>query len=153
MQIRRAMRRLFGEEHRQLLDERLVVHEGPLKLDLGRVPEQLIETVQDAGAGSVFIDSLKDAAVKLTDDEVGGNLNRAVQFAVRDGIEVVGLHHQRKGQGGSGSRRCWEGPSRSSMGSIMAWKWDAASCGPGWRDCIARQHGALNRPWPVGWSP
>ncbi|MGO8873384.1 MAG: AAA family ATPase [Acidimicrobiales bacterium] len=101
MQIRRAMRRLFGEQHRQLLDERLVIHEGPLPLDLGRVPEQMMETVQDAGAGSVFIDSLKDAAVKITDDEVGGNLNRAIQYAVRDGIEVVGLHHQRKGQGGA----------------------------------------------------
>jgi replicative DNA helicase len=101
MQIRRAMRRLFGEEHRELLDELLVVHEGPLPLDLGRVPEQLLETVQEAGAGSVFIDSLKDAAVKITDDEVGGNLNRAVQYLLRDGIEVAGLHHQRKGQGGA----------------------------------------------------
>jgi replicative DNA helicase len=101
MQIRRAMRRLFGEEHRDLLEERLVVHEGPLPLDLGRAPEQLLDIVQTAGAGSVFIDSYKDAAVKITDDEVGGNLNRAVQYVLRDGIEVQGLHHQRKGQGGS----------------------------------------------------
>jgi replicative DNA helicase len=101
MQIRRAMRRLFGEEHRELLDELLVVHEGPLPLDLGRVPEQLLETVREAGAGSVFIDSYKDAAVKITDDEVGGNLNRAVQYLLRDGIDVAGLHHQRKGQGGA----------------------------------------------------
>ncbi len=101
MQIRRAMRRLFGEEHRDLLEERLVVHEGPLPLDLGRVPEQLIEIVQTAGAGSVLIDSAKDAAVKITDDEVGGNFNRAVQYVVSDGREVLGLHHQRKGQGGA----------------------------------------------------
>ncbi|MGA7419583.1 MAG: AAA family ATPase, partial [Acidimicrobiales bacterium] len=101
MQIRRAMRRLFGEEHRQVLEERLVVHEGPFPLDLGRVPEQLREIVQDAGAGSVFTDSLKDAAVKITDDEVGGNLNRAIQYCLRDGIDFTGLHHQRKGQGGS----------------------------------------------------
>lgn len=101
MQIRRAMRRLFGEEHRKLLDEHLLVHEGPLPLDLGRVPEHLLEVVQNSGGGSVVIDSLKDAAVKLTDDEVGGNLNRAMQYVVRDGIEVMGLHHQRKGQGGA----------------------------------------------------
>jgi len=100
-QIRRAMRRLFGEEHRRLLDERLVVWEGPLQFDLGRVPEHLRETVNEAGAGDVFLDSLKDAAVKLTDDEVGGNVNRAMQLCVADGIEVVGMHHQRKGQGGS----------------------------------------------------
>jgi replicative DNA helicase len=101
MQIRRAMRRLFGEEHRQLLEDLLVVHEGPLPLDLGRVPEQLLDIVLNAGAGSVFIDSMKDAAVKITDDEVGGNLNRAIQYVLRDGIDVVGLHHQRKGQGGT----------------------------------------------------
>ncbi len=95
------MRRLFDEEHRDLLAERLVVWEGPLPLDLGRVPEQLLDTVVAAGAGTVILDSLKDAAVKLTDDEVGGNVNRAVQYVVREGIEVVGLHHQRKGQGGA----------------------------------------------------
>lgn len=100
-QIRRAMRRLFGEEHRELLDERLVVWEGPLPLDLGRVPEQLLDTVQSAGAGTVMIDSLKDAAVKLTDDEVGGNYNRAVQFCLVEGVEVLGDHHQRKGQNGA----------------------------------------------------
>ena len=101
MQIRRAMRRLFGEEHRQVLEERLVIHEGPLPLDLGRAPEHLLEMVQDAGAGSVFTDSLKDAAVKITDDEVGGNLNRAIQYCLSDGKDFTGLHHQRKGQGGS----------------------------------------------------
>ena len=101
MQIRRAMRRLFGEEHRDILEERLIVHEGPLPLDLGKVPEQLRVIVADADAGTVFIDSLKDAAVKITDDEVGGNLNRAIQQVLRDGIEVAGLHHQRKGQGGA----------------------------------------------------
>ena len=32
---------------------------------------------------------------------MGGNVNRAVQYVVVEGIEVVGLHHQRKGQGGA----------------------------------------------------
>ena len=100
-QIRRAMRRLFGEEHRAVLEERLKVWEGPLPFDLGRVPETLIEIARPAGAGTVVLDSYKDAAVKLTDDETGGNLNRAVQYCVADGIEVLGLHHQRKGQGGA----------------------------------------------------
>jgi replicative DNA helicase len=100
-QIRRASRRIFGEEHRGLLRERLIVREGPLPLDLGRAPEILVETVEDAGAGSVFIDSLKDAAVKLTDDEAGGNINRAFQFCNAAGIDVTVLHHQRKGQGGA----------------------------------------------------
>ena len=100
-QIRRAMCRTFGEQHRDILEERLKVWEGPLPFDLGKIPEQLLETVDNAGAGTVFIDSLKDAAVKLTDDEVGGNLNRAVQGCITAGIEVTGLHHQRKGQAGA----------------------------------------------------
>lgn len=100
-QIRRAMRRLFGEEHRDVLHERLVVWEGPLPLDLGRVPEILVELAQSVGAGTVWLDSLKDAAVKLTDDEVGGNLNRAIQTCLAAGIDVAATHHQRKGQGGT----------------------------------------------------
>ena len=100
-QIRRAMRRVFGEQHREALADRLKVREGPLPLDLGRVPEALVETALAAGAGTVILDSLKDAAVKLTDDEVGGNINRAIQLCVVAGIEVLVLHHQRKGQGGA----------------------------------------------------
>ena len=99
-QIRRAMRRIFGEEHRALLDERLVVWEGPLPFDMGKMPDVLVETAQKVGAGSVFVDSLKDAVIKLSDDESAGNFNRGVQWAIADGIEVLGLHHQRKGQGG-----------------------------------------------------
>ena len=100
-QIRRAMRRLFNEEQRELLEKRLVVWEGPLPGDLGKNPGVLLSVAEEAGASDIFIDSLKDAAVKITDDEVGGNLNRAMQFAIRDGYQVFGLHHQRKGQGGS----------------------------------------------------
>ena len=100
-QLIRAMRRVFNEHHRQLIDELLVVWDRPLPLDLGRVPEQLIDIAIAAGAGTVFVDSVKDAAVKLTDDEVGGNVNRARQYAIAEGIELVELHHQRKGQGGS----------------------------------------------------
>jgi AAA domain len=100
-QIRRAMRRLFGEQHRDVLHERLIVWEGPLPLDLGRAPETLVELAQSVGAGSVWLDSLKDAAVKLADDEGGGKLNRAIQMCLAAGIDVAGPHHQRKGQGGA----------------------------------------------------
>ena len=55
-------------------------------------------------ADSVFIDSLKDVAVGLADDEVGACLNSAMQHAVAEGIEVAAAHHQRKGQAGSRPR-------------------------------------------------
>ena len=95
-QIRRAMARIFGEEHREVLEKKLIVWEGPLPFDLGRVPESLLDLAKASGARTVFNDSLKDAAVKLSDDEVGGNLNRAIQLLVRDGFEVNSLHHHRK---------------------------------------------------------
>jgi replicative DNA helicase len=100
-QIRRAMRRAFDEHHRQLLDELLIVREGPLPLDIGRAPEVLVELAQSVGAGAVILDSAKDAAVKIIDDEVGGNVNRALQFLVAAEIDAAVLHHQRKGQGGA----------------------------------------------------
>ena len=101
MQVRRAMRRLWREEHRAVLEDRLLVWEGPLPADLGRRPETLLALARQAKAGTVVVDSLKDASVKLSDDEVGGNTNRAVQHALAEGVDVLALHHQRKAQNGA----------------------------------------------------
>lgn len=100
-QVRRALRRLFGEQHRQALAAHLIVRPGPLAAELGKRPEILVELARHYSADVVIVDSLKDAAVKLTDDEVGGNVNRAVQMCVARDVDVLVLHHQRKGQGGS----------------------------------------------------
>lgn len=100
-QIRRAMRRLFGDIDRDILNDRLAVWEGPLPFDLGRRPETVLEMARAANADVVMVDSLKDAAVKLTDDEAGGTLNRALQLLVADGRNVASLHHQRKGTNGA----------------------------------------------------
>jgi hypothetical protein len=99
-QIRRALKRLFHEAHREALAERLIVRPGPLPADLGKRPEQLLELAKLYGCDVIVIDSLKDAAVKLTDDEVGGNVNRAIQHCNAADIDVLILHHQRKGVGG-----------------------------------------------------
>jgi replicative DNA helicase len=45
---------------------------------------------------AVVIDSLKDVALGLSDDEVGASLNSAIQRTLVAGIEVLGLHHYRK---------------------------------------------------------
>lgn len=100
-QIRRAMRRIFGEQHRETLAERLVVWRTPLPQDIGKHPGILLDLAQRFGCDVVIIDSLKDAAVGLSDDEVGGNVNRAIQACLAAGVDVFILHHQRKGQGGS----------------------------------------------------
>jgi replicative DNA helicase len=99
-QISRALRRLFGPEHRQVLAERLVVRQGPLPQDLVRHPTLLIELAQKYGVDVVIVDSLKDAAVKLSDDESGGNINRAIQFCNVAEVDVLVLHHQRKSENG-----------------------------------------------------
>jgi hypothetical protein len=59
---------------------------------------------QDTGADTVIIDSLKDVALGLSDDEIGAGLNSAVQQALVDGVQVAALHHQRKGQAGARPR-------------------------------------------------
>lgn len=100
-QIQRALGRLARPHQRDVLNERLVVHRGPPPKDLARHPEVLAYMAAQHGADTVFIDSLKDAAVGLSDDEVGAGLNRAIQTAVAEGIEVASLHHQRKGQNGA----------------------------------------------------
>ncbi len=100
-QISRAMRRRFGDEHRRVLDERLVVLKGPLPTDLSKQSDQILNLAREAGADVVIIDSLKDACAKLTDDESGSMVNRAIQLCNAADIDVLVLHHQRKGQAGA----------------------------------------------------
>ena len=58
----------------------------------------LAELAALADADTIIIDSLKDAALKLADDETGSGWNRARQMAIEAGAELVELHHPRKAQ-------------------------------------------------------
>lgn len=98
-QIRRSFRRAIPPEQAHLLD-RLVIWEGPPAQDFAKHPRSIIDMATSVGAQTVFIDSLKDVASKLSDDETGAGLNRTMQNAIVEGIEICALHHQRKGQGG-----------------------------------------------------
>ena len=100
-QISRAVARTISHLDRDVLNDQLVFWKGPLTHDLGVRPETLVELCLQADVGTVFIDSLKDAAVKLNTDEVGGNLSRAMQMCLAEDIEVVGSHHHRKGERGT----------------------------------------------------
>lgn len=100
-QIRRALGRLVTEADREVLDERLVAWAGPPPKDLAAMPELLVHLAREAGADTVVLDSLKDAAIGLSDDSVGAGVNRAMQACVSEGIQVLALHHQRKGVGGA----------------------------------------------------
>lgn len=104
-QAARSMRRMVGEAWRAELDERLAIWKGPPPYDLAKHPHVLRIMCRDAGADTVVVDSLKDAAVGLTDDEVGAGWNRARQHALEDGVEVLELHHPRKQLSGEKARR------------------------------------------------
>ncbi|MDI6518129.1 bifunctional DNA primase/polymerase [Streptomyces coelicoflavus] len=92
-QTRRAGARIFAGDDPHRLSERLVVWEGPPPADLARHPETLMRMCEQAGADTVVVDSLKDAAIGLSDDEVGAGWNRARQFTLREGVQVLELHH------------------------------------------------------------
>jgi replicative DNA helicase len=100
-QAARSLARMVNADQHDELRRRLVVWKGPPERDLARYPEELLAMARDHGAGLVVIDSLKDAAVRLTDDETGALWNRAVQTCLAEGVEVLVLHHQRKSQAGS----------------------------------------------------
>lgn len=119
-QIQRALRRLFNDTHRTALSEHLIVRRGPLPKDLGRHPEILVTLAQQFECEVVILDSLKDAAVKLSDDEVAGSINRAIQFCNVEDIDVLVLHHQRKSV---------EGKKPTSLEDVYGNTWITAGAG------------------------
>lgn len=83
----------------ELVRGRLVVWQGPPPSDVAKRPTILLELAEAAGASLIVVDSLKDVALKLSDDEVGASVNLAVQHCIAEGIDVVALHHPRKVSG------------------------------------------------------
>ena len=105
-QAARSLRRMVREEDRQALNERLTVWAGPLPFDFVREePKTLAAFVQSLNASVLFIDSLKDVALDLSKDEIGGRVNLALQELVAAGIDTCVLHHQRKAQPGAPAPR------------------------------------------------
>jgi len=95
-QIARSMRRMVTENDSATLNERLAIWRGPPPVDLAKEPRALLSLARNAGADTVVIDSLKDAALDLVKDEVGARYNQARQIALTEGIDLLELHHQRK---------------------------------------------------------
>lgn len=92
-QIARALRRGFREDERDVLADKLRVWEGPPPADVAKHTDLLVTLANLAGATAIVVDSLKDAAVGLTEDEIGAGYNRARQKALAAGIQVLELHH------------------------------------------------------------
>jgi replicative DNA helicase len=97
-QVARSFRRMVGEDDRDALEERLLIHRGPLPFDVTAKPDRLAAWAAEADCGTVMVDSLKDLAPDIAKDETGSRLNIAFQHVVAAGIELGVLHHPRKGQ-------------------------------------------------------
>lgn len=95
-QISRAFYRNMCMVEREVLAERLIVWPGPPLKDIARHPSYLLELARAAGADTVVIDSLKDAALGLSEDETGSGYNRARQLCLANGVELLELHHMVK---------------------------------------------------------
>lgn len=96
-QAARSFRRMVNEQHRQLMDDRLIVWKGPLPVDptkKGHFIEWIKEVAPDAD--TVVVDSVKDLAPGVTDDTVASSLNSAWQSVIAEDIDLLLLHHERK---------------------------------------------------------
>ena len=120
-QIARAIRRTLGDLERDLLDDRLVVWQGPPPVDVARHPEVLVGLAVTADADTVFVDALKDAAVGLSDDDVGAGYNRARQMLLAAGVELVENHHTVK-RGANGGKP-------TSLADLYGSTWIASGAG------------------------
>jgi replicative DNA helicase len=104
-QAARSMRRMVDEqEHVAVLRERLLVWKGPLPINPLDRPAALADWIErEYGAiGDLVVDSLKDLAPKLAEDETASRINQARQELLARGIELIEGHHQRKEQRGQG---------------------------------------------------
>jgi replicative DNA helicase len=95
-QIRRSFARMVTEDDRVALHERVVFWRGHLDFSVTEEPERVAQFALEHGASAVVVDSYKDIAFKLSDEEVGSLINKAVQVCVSEGLLWIGVHHDRK---------------------------------------------------------
>jgi replicative DNA helicase len=122
-QIAKSFRRMVTETDREALDERLAIWQGPPPTDIAKSTGMLLYLAQAAAADVIVIDSLKDAALGLVNDEVGAAVNRAIQTVLVAGIDVIVLHHQTK-RSGSG-----DGGKPTSLADVYGSAWITAGAG------------------------
>ena len=102
-----ALARLFTEDDREILDARLRVWRGPAPQDLARNTGMLAHLCMLADADTCIVDSLKDAALKLSDDEAGAGWGQARGIAIESGTEVLELTTRARGRRATASRASW----------------------------------------------
>jgi energy-coupling factor transporter ATP-binding protein EcfA2 len=95
-QSAQSLRRIVNDDRADVLRDRLKIWAGPLPFNLVKTPEALCEMAEILGVGTVFIDSLKDIASPLSNDDVGAAVNLAFGTVIAASIELCSTHHNRK---------------------------------------------------------
>ena len=123
-QVAGSLARQFTEHRdRAILDEKLIIRPGPPPVDLAKRPEILAQMATELGAVAVFVDSLKDAALGLSDDEVAASYNRARQTLLMSGRQICDLHHTRKPPGVTKTK------TKPTIDDIYGSTWLTSGCG------------------------
>ncbi|MFZ3569656.1 DnaB-like helicase N-terminal domain-containing protein [Streptomyces sp. BH097] len=95
-QIAKAMARRVFDTDETILQDGLVVWQGPLPATLDKEPDLLADLAAAHQADTIVIDSLKDAVSTMVDDSLAVAFHNARMRALRSGVEILELHHQRK---------------------------------------------------------
>ncbi|MFF1601906.1 DnaB-like helicase N-terminal domain-containing protein [Streptomyces mirabilis] len=95
-QIAKAMDRRVFPTDEKILRDRLIVWQGPLPVTLDKEPDLLADLAAAHRADTIVIDSLKDAVSTMVDDSLAVAFHNARMRALRNGVEIMELHHQRK---------------------------------------------------------
>jgi replicative DNA helicase len=119
-QAARAMRRLFSAGDREALS-RLKVWSGPPPFDFAQHTNAMLNMCLEADADTIIVDSLKDVAIGLSEDNIGSAYNRARQLCLVNGITVIELHHQVK--------RGANGASPNTIADVYGSTWLTAGAG------------------------
>lgn len=121
-QIARAMRRLLQPDYKDVLQERLIVHKGPLPVDICRNKDWLADLAEENDVKTIIVDSLKDAVRRPSDEELANGYNLARQECLARDIEWLEDHHTRKTEDGLKSIDDVYGSSQltNGAGSVIA---------------------------------
>jgi replicative DNA helicase len=123
-QIARALVRHFPEaEHRALVHDRLVIHQGPLPKLITTDDEQLMRLAQEFDCDVIVVDSLKDLGGSLSDEATGAAINRSFQLCLAQGVDVMALHHTRKESNSEGAKK------ENTLASVYGSNWITAGAG------------------------
>lgn len=96
MQAQRSLARMVRPEERERVRGRLKFWQGPPPGDFGTTPDAILRVIDKHKISSMIVDSIKDATLDFTTPEGGAAYNRTRQILLREGVQLLELHHMTK---------------------------------------------------------